>query len=154
MGYPAFQAQGWPIGSGMVESSNKRVMQARLKGAGMHWVPENVNPMLALCMNLCNQRWKEGWADQQRWHAKTRETNQRQRQQQRMRVKEQQARELRALVAPPVPVSAVQPPPVKLLKGRTEAQKRWGRQTFSPRLLRQGGPQKNESHLGLFSQGG
>lgn len=95
-------------------------MQARLKGAGMHWVPENVNPMLALCMNLCNQRWKEGWADQQRWHAKTRETNQRQRQQQRMRVKEQQARELRALVAPPVPVFAVQPPPVKLLKGRTK----------------------------------
>jgi len=111
MDYPTFQAQGWPIGSGMVESSNKRVMQARLKGAGMHWLPDNVNPMLALRMNLCNQRWKEGWTDQQRWHAKTRETNQRQRQQQRMRVKEQQARELRALVAPPVPVSAVQPLP-------------------------------------------
>lgn len=56
MDYPAFQAQGWPIGSGMVERSNKRVMQARLKGAGMHWLPENVNPMLALRMNLCNQR--------------------------------------------------------------------------------------------------
>ncbi|GAC1407240.1 MAG: hypothetical protein NVSMB49_27070 [Ktedonobacteraceae bacterium] len=59
-----------------------------------------------------------------------------------MRVKEQQVREVRALVAPPVPVVEVKTPPVKLLKGRTEAQKRWGRQTFSPRLLRQGGSAK------------
>jgi hypothetical protein len=34
MHYPAYQALGWPIGSGMVESGNKVVMQARLKGAG------------------------------------------------------------------------------------------------------------------------
>ncbi len=142
MDYPTFQAQGWPIGSGMVESSNKRVMQARLKGAGMHWVPENVNPMLALRMNLCNGRWKEGWTQQQRWHAKTRETKQRERQLQRVRVKEQHVRELRTLVAPPVPGVGVKTPLVKLLKGRTEAQKRWGRQTFSSRLLRQGGSAK------------
>ncbi|GHO71374.1 hypothetical protein KSC_102660 [Ktedonobacter sp. SOSP1-52] len=44
MHYPQFQAQGWPIGSGMVESANKVVMQARLKRAGMHWEPSNVNP--------------------------------------------------------------------------------------------------------------
>ena len=30
MQYPAFQKAGWPIGSGMVESGNKLVMQARL----------------------------------------------------------------------------------------------------------------------------
>ncbi len=33
--YPTFQAQGWPIGSGIVESANKLVVEARLKGAGM-----------------------------------------------------------------------------------------------------------------------
>lgn len=36
MQYPTFQAQGWPIGSGIVESANKLVVEARLKGAGMH----------------------------------------------------------------------------------------------------------------------
>lgn len=35
MQYPAYQRQGWPIGSGMVESANKVVVQARLKGAEM-----------------------------------------------------------------------------------------------------------------------
>ena len=37
MQYPLYQAQGWPIGSGAVESANKVVVEARLKGAGMHW---------------------------------------------------------------------------------------------------------------------
>ena len=34
LAYPAFQAAGWPIGSGMVESANKVVVEQRLKGAG------------------------------------------------------------------------------------------------------------------------
>jgi hypothetical protein len=33
MDYPTYRQQRWPIGSGSVESANKRVMQARLKGA-------------------------------------------------------------------------------------------------------------------------
>jgi hypothetical protein len=61
MQYPQFQAQGWPIGSGMVESGNKLVVEARLKGAGMHWADPNVNPMLALRNILCSDRWKEEW---------------------------------------------------------------------------------------------
>ena len=36
MAYPPFQAAGWPIGSGIVESANKLVVEARLKGAGMY----------------------------------------------------------------------------------------------------------------------
>src|SRR6266567_1520419 len=35
MHYPTYQAAGWPIGSGSVESANKVVVEARLKGAGM-----------------------------------------------------------------------------------------------------------------------
>jgi hypothetical protein len=61
MQYPQFQEQGWPIGSGMVESGNKLVVEARLKGAGMHWERGNVNPMLALRNIVCSQRWSEEW---------------------------------------------------------------------------------------------
>jgi hypothetical protein len=61
MRYPQFQAQGWPIGSGIVESGNKLVVEARLKGSGMHWADEHVNPMLALRNILCSGRWKQDW---------------------------------------------------------------------------------------------
>lgn len=63
MNYPEFQAQGWPIvGSGVVESANKLMVEARLKGAGMHWQERNVNPILALRNALCNERWEESWS--------------------------------------------------------------------------------------------
>lgn len=61
MQYPQFREQGWPIGSGSVESANKLLVQARLKGAGMHWERSHVNPMLALRTIVCNDRWKEHW---------------------------------------------------------------------------------------------
>lgn len=61
MQYPRYQEQGWPIGSGSVESAHKVVMPARLKGAGMHWQRANVNPMLALRTAVCNDRWAEAW---------------------------------------------------------------------------------------------
>lgn len=61
MQYPRFQAEGWPIGSGMVESANKLVVEDRLKGAGMHWADVNVNPLLALRNAVCNDRWEECW---------------------------------------------------------------------------------------------
>ena len=59
--YPSFQRQGWPIGSGMVESANKLVVEARLKGAGMHWSRQSINPVLALRNAVCNDRWVEAW---------------------------------------------------------------------------------------------
>jgi len=62
MQYPTYLAQGWPIGSGAVESGNKVVVEARLKGAGMHWARDNVNPMLALRNALCSDRWAEARA--------------------------------------------------------------------------------------------
>jgi hypothetical protein len=61
MQYPSYQADEWPIGSGIVESGNKVVMQARLKGAGMSWETSHVNPMLALRTAVCNDRWEEAW---------------------------------------------------------------------------------------------
>ena len=59
--YPRFRQQGWPIGSGMVESANKLVVEARLKGAGMHWQRGHVDAMLALRNLLCNDRWEQEW---------------------------------------------------------------------------------------------
>lgn len=59
--YPSFQEQGWPIGSGIVESGNKLVVEARLKGSGMHWAEQHVDPMLALRNIICSNRWKEEW---------------------------------------------------------------------------------------------
>lgn len=61
MQYPAFQAAGWPIGDGAVESGNKLVVEARLKGSGMHWARSHVNPMLALRNLVCSDRWQEDW---------------------------------------------------------------------------------------------
>ena len=61
MRYPHFQAQGWPIGSGAVESANKLVVEARLKGGGMHWARPHVDPMLGLRNVVCSGRWAEEW---------------------------------------------------------------------------------------------
>ena len=56
--YPQVREQGWPIGSGMIENANKLVVQARLKGPGIHWKRKNVNPMLAVRTAECNDRWQ------------------------------------------------------------------------------------------------
>ncbi len=63
MQYPLYQEAGWPIGSGSVESANKLVVEARLKGAGMRWERRNVNPMLVLRNAVCNREWKQTWED-------------------------------------------------------------------------------------------
>ncbi len=59
--YAAFQAQGFPIGSGSVESANKLVVEARLKGSGMHWARVHVNSLVALRTIACSDRWAEAW---------------------------------------------------------------------------------------------
>ena len=59
--YPTFRAAGYPIGSDIVESANKVVVEDRLKGSGMHWAPPSVDPMLALRTVVCADRWDEAW---------------------------------------------------------------------------------------------
>ena len=61
--YPHFRQQQIPIGSGIVESGHKVVMQRRMKQAGMRWAEENLNPMLALRTALCNQSWDSSWQE-------------------------------------------------------------------------------------------
>lgn len=77
MQYPHFQEYGWPIGSGVVESANKLVVEARLKGAGMHWARGAVNPMLTLRNVVCNDRWREAWPQMvDRTHQQRRQSKQ------------------------------------------------------------------------------
>lgn len=61
--YPHFRREGIPIGSGIVESGHKVVMQRRMKQAGMRWAEANLNPMLALRLAICNKRWASSWRD-------------------------------------------------------------------------------------------
>ncbi len=71
--YAAVAAAGYPIGSGCVESANKLVVEARLKGPGMHWARPNVDPLLALRTLLANGRWEAEWTaiwNQQRTQAR------------------------------------------------------------------------------------
>jgi hypothetical protein len=65
--YAAFQAAGYPLGSGAVESANKLVVEARLKGAGMHWAVGHVNPMVAVRTVACADRWAEAWPGITAW---------------------------------------------------------------------------------------
>jgi hypothetical protein len=61
--YPHFRRQQIPIGSGIVESGHKVVMQKRMKQAGMRWAEASLNPMLAWRVALCNQTWNQTWRE-------------------------------------------------------------------------------------------
>lgn len=61
MDYPTYQSRGWPIASSCEESANKLVVEARLKGAGMHWARAHVNPLVALRNVVCSERWAQVW---------------------------------------------------------------------------------------------
>ncbi|HEX6509232.1 MAG TPA: hypothetical protein VF221_16515 [Chloroflexota bacterium] len=61
MAYDQYLEAGYPIGSGMVESANKLVVEARLKGSGMHWQRENVSPMVSLRALTCSGIWEGAW---------------------------------------------------------------------------------------------
>lgn len=122
MQYPLYRQLGWPLGSGSVESANKSVVQARLKGAGMRWERSHVNPMLALRTEVCHDRWEEAWLQ-------TCEQRRQQRMQQRLSRqtsrRDQALHELKLLLlrimllaspprpkpAPPKPVSCSSAPP-------------------------------------------
>lgn len=74
--YPHFRRRQIPIGSGIVESGHKVVMQRRMKQAGMRWAESSVNPLLALRTILANKRWEAEWPSMDQWrrqhHRRTR----------------------------------------------------------------------------------
>lgn len=62
MDYERYRQEGYPIGSGSVESGCKVVVQARLKQAGMRWSREGAQAMLALRSALLSGRWDDVWS--------------------------------------------------------------------------------------------
>lgn len=59
MRYADFRAQGYPIGSGTVESACKTVVQGRVCQAGMRWSRQGLRAMLVLRCALLSKRWRE-----------------------------------------------------------------------------------------------
>ena len=54
--YDQFKAAGLPIGSGLVESACKWLIQQRFKGVGMRWSEPGFNHLLHLRLAWVNQR--------------------------------------------------------------------------------------------------
>lgn len=59
--YARFREQGFPIGSGEVESAHKAIPQKRLKLPGACWHPDSINPMVALRILRANDWWDDFW---------------------------------------------------------------------------------------------
>jgi len=60
MQYLEYRADGWPIGSGCVESTCKQ-FQARLKGPGMRWSRPGAERMLAIRAIILSQHFFDTW---------------------------------------------------------------------------------------------
>jgi len=56
MEYPAFRAQGLPIGSGAIESAAKHLVQQRFKRPGARWSEPGAQAVLAVRCRLVSQR--------------------------------------------------------------------------------------------------
>ena len=59
--YDQFRANGWPIGSGVVESAANTVVHHRLKRPGRGWTRECAQAMLAALSELHSHRFEQAW---------------------------------------------------------------------------------------------
>ena len=59
--YPGALALGLPIGSGMIESGHRHVLQARLKKAGTAWLHEHADQIAHLRVLRANKQWLSIW---------------------------------------------------------------------------------------------
>ena len=59
--YTTYRAAGYVIGSGMMESTCKQVVQRRLKGNGMQWHEQGALAMSNLVAHRINGTWNDFW---------------------------------------------------------------------------------------------
>jgi hypothetical protein len=59
--YPRALALGLPIGSGMIESGHRHVLQARLKKAGATWLHDHADQIAHLRVLRANRQWQSLW---------------------------------------------------------------------------------------------
>jgi hypothetical protein len=125
--YADFRAAGYPIGSGIVESANKLLVEARLKGSGMHWARRNVTPMLALRALVCSGRWDEVWLGI--WQQLRNQAHEQRRARWRTRweARQEQERAQRAAAAPPLTGPILPKDPPKMVDGQPTEDHPWGR---------------------------
>lgn len=57
--YSLYEHNGWFVGSGAIESSNKTVVQLRLKQAGMRWSVDGANAILTLRCYVESENWNK-----------------------------------------------------------------------------------------------
>ena len=114
MQYDQFRMEGLTIGSGVIESGVRRIVNLRLKGAGIFWLPENAEEILYLRCQMKSGRWVPfvksvltQWADD-------------------MTISLTEAYQVRDAIATAVLASH---PPVKVSEGRQEAIA-WARQVI------------------------
>jgi len=62
LNYPAALATGLPVGSGLIESGNRHVLQRRLKQAGAWWLPNNLNAMACLRTTRASGAYHAYWS--------------------------------------------------------------------------------------------
>ena len=61
LGYPRALALGLPIGSGMIESGHRHVLQARLKKTGTAWLHDHADQIAHLQVLRANRQWQSLW---------------------------------------------------------------------------------------------
>jgi hypothetical protein len=125
--YAEFRAAGYPIGSGIAESGHKVVITPRCKGAGRHWNPDHLNPLLELRTLEANGRWAEAWP--RIWAERCRAAR--------------AARRRRPAARPPTPAAppprpptaapAPRPRPRTIIDGRPTRQHPWNRRCLPDR---------------------
>ena len=59
--YPQYRAQGFPIGSGIIESACKVVLKQRESGSGMRWTESGAQSIATLRAIHRSGRWQEFW---------------------------------------------------------------------------------------------
>jgi hypothetical protein len=59
--YPHAIENNLPIGSGLIESGHKHVLQKRLKGSGMAWLAENAQAMAQARCHNASGNWEKYW---------------------------------------------------------------------------------------------
>lgn len=63
MDYPRYRESGWPIGTGLMESTGKQLVVRRLKGCGMHWSRPGATAITALRTQDLNGHWHQFWTN-------------------------------------------------------------------------------------------
>ena len=61
MQYQEFREEGYPLGSGTIESGCKNLVTKRMKGPGMRWSRLGAQNILALRAEYLSDRWDQAW---------------------------------------------------------------------------------------------